>query len=133
LETLSYSRALFVELVDCGLICGKYRGFFAKLAGISTGDLFFKRKLHGLGPWLMSHGAQSVHHEPRIGAVASSPELLLPADSGHRGQRQGGENDKGASGVRFCSLHKTERRCGGGAVRGWIAVTWSSSVACYGH
>jgi hypothetical protein len=40
----------------------------------------------------------------------SSSELLLPTDSGHEGQPQGGENDKGASGVQFCSLPKAERR-----------------------
>jgi hypothetical protein len=55
--------------------------------------------------------------------VGSSPELLLPADSVHGSQPQGGENDKGVSGIRFCSLPKTERRCGGGVVRGWTAAT----------
>jgi hypothetical protein len=38
---------------------------------------------------------------------------------GHNGLPCGGANDEGATGIRFWSSPKTERRRGGGAVRVW--------------
>jgi hypothetical protein len=42
--------------VDCGLILGKGRGLFARVAGISRiFDLFLKGKIGGLGSPLVDH------------------------------------------------------------------------------
>jgi hypothetical protein len=75
----------------------------------------------GHGPWWIDH-----HGWP-----SSSLELGLAATPGHSDFPQGGENDEELAGVRFWSSPKTERRCGGGAARGWTVAPGNSSTACY--
>jgi hypothetical protein len=102
--------------VDCGLIFGKVKGLFVMLAGIIGLELFSNGKSCGLGS--PTHGPVEAlaHGEPRIeGGSGGSPELLLPADSGHGGLMKDGEMEEGATGTWFCLLPRLGRRRGGGA------------------
>jgi hypothetical protein len=47
--------------------------------------------------------------------AGSSPEFLLPDDSGHGGPTRVGEKEKGATRVRLCLLPRLGRCRGGGA------------------
>jgi hypothetical protein len=61
------------EIMDCGLILEKHRGFFAKLSGIIDFRIIFIRKkswtTSGLGPWRTGRGRRHRAHR-RVARMA---------------------------------------------------------------
>jgi hypothetical protein len=88
-----------------------------------AGDLFCKEKCGGLGSQAVDQRrARSMVDRP------ARPAMELPRawPSGRSGPRQllaRWGNDEELVGVRFWSSPKTERRRGGGAVRGWTVAS----------
>jgi hypothetical protein len=72
--------------VDCGLILGKGKGLFAKMARIIGFELFANRKSSELDSTTHRPMEALAHDEPRTeGGVSGSSKLLLSANSVHGG------------------------------------------------
>jgi hypothetical protein len=78
-------------------------------------DLFFNRKPHGPSPWFMDQRRRDPRWTQNRGGDGGSPELLLPADTGHGGSSRGGENKDELVRVQFRPSPKLVRWQGGDA------------------
>jgi hypothetical protein len=106
------------EIMDCGLILEKHRGFFAKLPGIIDFKIIFVRKSRGLGPRAVDHiRPRSMMDRPWT-VTPSSPESARDGPLTRRCSSAAAEKGEGEVTNPLGSSPESGRRRDGRATEG---------------